>query len=230
MSQFERTSFLSGTNATFIAELYERYLRDPNAVDPSWRGFFADLADQAPSIAKELAGPGWGNGRSHVIANGHGAVAGNGAAQGEKALNGHAAEIASETAVADLRATVLDSLRAVALIRAYRVQGHLIADLDPLGIVRRTEHPDLDPVTYGFAEHDRDRPIFVNGLLGFETATLTQIIDACRATYCGHVGVEFMHIQELEQRQWIQARIEVPRNQTEFTTMGKRAILERLTV
>ncbi|MGH7089846.1 MAG: 2-oxoglutarate dehydrogenase E1 component, partial [Stellaceae bacterium] len=69
----------------------------------------------------------------------------------------------------------------------------------------------------------------INDLLGFETATLRQIVAALEAIYCGDVGVEYMHIQELEQRRWIQARIEVPRNQTEFTPEGKRAILDRLT-
>src|SRR5580658_2802432 len=123
----------------------------------------------------------------------------------------------------------LDSLRAMNLIRAYRTRGHLIADLDPLGLTRRTSHPDLDPATYGFTEADLDRPIFINDLLGFETATLRDILAALKATYCGTVGVEYMHIQELEERRWIQARIEVPRNHTEFTPEGKRAILERLT-
>jgi 2-oxoglutarate dehydrogenase E1 component len=217
----EQTSFLYGANATFIAELYVRYLADPNSVDASWRGFFADLADQTPAILKELAGPGWAPERSQVIGNGLDATV----SAGAKA-NGHG----PVAAIAEDRGTVLDSLRAVALIRAYRVQGHLIADLDPLGLARRTEHPDLDPATYGLTAADMDRPIFIDGLLGFETATLRQIIAACRATYCGHVGVEYMHIQELEQRRWIQRRIEVPRNQTEFTVEGKRAILDRLTV
>ncbi len=221
----EQTSFLYGGNATFIAELYARYLADPNSVDPSWRGFFADLADQTPAILKELAGPDWAPERSTVIGNGFDAGAAP-AAEAKPKPNGHAAA----ATVAERRGTVLDSLRAVALIRAYRVQGHLIADLDPLGLARRTEHPDLDPATYGLTDADMDRPIYIDGLLGFETATLRQIIEACRATYCGHVGVEYMHIQELEQRRWIQRRIEVPRNQTEFTKEGKRAILDRLTV
>jgi 2-oxoglutarate dehydrogenase E1 component len=218
MSPFEQTSFLYGANATFIAELYTRYLADPAAVDPSWRGFFAELAEQAPAVLKELEGPDWARERSRVIANGPG---------DEPKVNGHAA--VTEPAMSS-RESVLDSLRAVALVRAYRVQGHLLADLDPLGLAKRDYHPDLDPATYGLTDADWDRPIYINGLLGFETATLRQIVEACRATYCGHVGVEYMHIQELEQRQWIQRRIELPRNQTEFTEKGKQAILERLTV
>jgi 2-oxoglutarate dehydrogenase E1 component len=225
MSPLEQTTFLYGSNATFIAELYARYLEDPASVDESWRSFFADLAEEAPDVLRELDGPGWGRERSHVIANGAPAPA---------AGNGHAAVAVAEApapaaAPGEARQAALDALRAMTLIRAYRVRGHLIADLDPLGLARQTSHPDLDPATYGFTEADYDRPIFVNGVLGFQTATLRQILEALKATYCGHVGIEYMHMQALEQRQWIQARIEVPRNQTDFTREGKRAILERLT-
>jgi 2-oxoglutarate dehydrogenase E1 component len=217
----DKSTFLYGPNGTFIAELYSRYLEDPDAVDDSWRQFFADLAEEAPGVLKELEGPAWSRERSRVIGNGHTAIAG----------NGHAAPAVAAVAPAgvDAQQATLDALRALTLIRAYRVRGHLIADLDPLGLAGLSSHPDLDPATYGWAEGDYDRPIFVNGVLGFRTATLREILAALKATYCGHVGIEYMHMQELEQRQWIQARVEVPRNQTEFTKTGKRAILQRLT-
>jgi 2-oxoglutarate dehydrogenase E1 component len=213
MSRLDESTFLSGVNAGFIAELYARYLEDPASVDESWRAFFADLADPPEAVRQEMTGPGWGTARTHLIGNGT-AVA---------PPNGHAVAALAPSQAA------LDSIRAMNLIRGYRVRGHLIADLDPLGLTRRVSHPDLEPATYGFTEADYDRPIFVNSLLGFTTATLRQILEALKAIYCGTVGVEYMHIQELEQRRWIQERIEVPRNHTEFTPEGKRAILERLT-
>ncbi len=219
MSRLDQSTFLYGGNATFLAELYARYLADPASVDESWRALFAELADEAPEVARELEGPAWSRERSQVVTNGHAAPA---------AGNGHAAP-APPSALEGQQA-VLDAIRALSLIRAYRVRGHLIADLDPLGLERQDAHADLDPATYGFTEADYDRPIFVNGVLGFQTATLREILAALKETYCGHVGIEYMHMQELEQRQWIQARIEVPRNQTEFTREGKRAILDRLTV
>ena len=212
MSRLTDPTFLSGPNAAFIAELYARYLDDPLSVDASWRGFFDDLADPPEAVERELEGPGWGEARPHLIGN------------GALAANGHGALLPG-----DAQQAALDSVRAVALIRGYRVRGHLIADLDPLGLDRCQSHPDLEPATYGFAEADLDRPIFINDLLGFRTATLRQILDALKAIYCGTVGIEYMHMQELEERRWIQARIEVPRNHTEFTPEGKRAILERLT-
>ena len=223
MPERQHSSFLTGHNADYIAELHARYLEDPTSVDESWRQFFAELQDEPASVEKDVTGPGWGRPVPMQIVNGHAApLHGNRAAL----TNGHAA---AEALPSDAQQAALDSLRAMNLIRAYRVRGHLIADLDPLGLQRTTYHPDLDPATYGFTEADYDRPIFVNNLLGFKTATLKEILPALQATYSDKIGVEYMHIQELEQRQWIQARIEVPRNHTEFTVLGKRAILQRLT-
>ncbi|HXS38822.1 MAG TPA: 2-oxoglutarate dehydrogenase E1 component, partial [Stellaceae bacterium] len=204
MAKPDQTTFLTGLNAEYIAELHARFVEDPASVDESWRQFFASLEDEPQTVEKELKGPGWGRPAPPLIANGH-AVA-------VPATNGHAAALPQE-----VHQAALDSVRAMNLIRAYRVRGHMIADLDPLGLANRSYHPDLDPATYGFTEADYDRPIFVNRLLGFSTATLKEILAALKATYCEKVGVEYMHIQELEQRQWIQARIEVPRNHTEFT-------------
>ncbi|HXQ51308.1 MAG TPA: 2-oxoglutarate dehydrogenase E1 component [Stellaceae bacterium] len=214
MTPLDETTFLTGANAGFIAELHVRYLADPNSVDASWRGFFAALADPPESVTREIAGPGWGEARPRIIGNGH--------------LAAPAIEL-PKTLPPDLHRAALDSIRAVALIRGFRVRGHLIANLDPLGLSGLASHPDLEPATYGFTEADLDRPIFINDLLGFQTASLREIVAALKAIYCGNVGVEYMHIQGLEERRWIQARIEVPRNQTEFTPEGKRAILERLT-
>ncbi len=121
------------------------------------------------------------------------------------------------------------SIRALQLIRSYRVRGHLQATLDPLGLHEPEHHPELDPKTYGFTDADWDRPIYIHNVLGYETATLHEIVDLLQKTYCGNIGVEFMHIQDPEEKAWIQARIEQARNQTEFTQRGKRAILERLT-
>jgi len=130
----------------------------------------------------------------------------------------------------ELRRAAIDSIRALQLIRSYRVRGHLEANLDPLGLMKVEPHPELDPATYGFTEADYDRPIFVANVPGLDRPTLREIIAHMRATYCGTIGVEFMHIQHPDEKAWIQARIETERNRTEFTLEGKRAILQRLTV
>ncbi len=115
------------------------------------------------------------------------------------------------------------------LIRAYRIRGHLEADLDPLGLVRQAPHRELDPATYGFTEADWDRPILIFGSLALgESATLRQIMERLRKTYCGKIGVEFMHISDPDQKAWIQERIEHIENHTEFTVTGRKMILERV--
>ena len=127
-----------------------------------------------------------------------------------------------------VRRATLDSVRALMLIRVYRVRGHLIANFDPLGLEGGKYHPELDPETWGFTEADLDRPIFINFVLGLETATIREIVAILQETYCGSIGVEFMHIQDPEEKAWIQQRIESIHNQTQFTALGKRTILERL--
>jgi 2-oxoglutarate dehydrogenase E1 component len=231
-AHLEQSSFLYGGNATFIAELYTQYLNNPNSVDPSWSGFFADLDEDARAVLSELHGASW-------APNDHGVI-GQGRGNGAAVLSGvgYAAETAAAPAAGvfsahlsadQVRAAVLDSVRALMLIRVYRVRGHLDASLDPLGLESREPHPELDPATYGFGPGDYDRPIYLNYQLGLESATLRQLMDVLKRTYCGHIGVEFMHIQDPAQKAWIQERIESGRNHTDFTVNGKRAILERLT-
>ncbi len=219
--QPDPTSFLHGNNGAFLADLYTRYLEDPGSVDPQWAKFFAELREDDLEAAKrEMRGPSWAPRRPSIIGNGEEAAA--------KATPGNGA-VAGEATLEQVRAATLDSIRALMLIRAYRVRGHLEATLDPLGLEKREPHSELDPKTYGFTEADWERPIFIDNVLGHETATLREIVDILKATYCGTIGVEFMHIQDPDQKAWIQERIEGARNQTDFTAKGKRAILERLT-
>ena len=225
----EQTSFLFGANAPFIEELYERYLGDPNAVDAEWRTFFEALGEQKSDVLAEVRGASWAPNGAHVIgavdpdslppaANRN--VKGNGAAV-PAAIAGKSEE--------DIRAAAWDTSRAFLLIRSYRIRGHLEADLDPLGLVRQAPHRELDPTTYGFGETDWERPILIFGTLGLgEAATLRQIMDRLRKTYCGKIGVEYMHISDPDQKAWIQERIEHIENRTEFTVEGRRMILQRV--
>ena len=190
----------NGADAAAIAENYQTYLKNPGSLTPAWRGFFDDLDAEAAGLLQGLGTPA--------------AVP---------------AATAGDISAEQIRNATLDSIRALMLIRAYRVRGHLEADLDPLGLAPKVPHPELDPKTYGFTEADMDRPIFIDHVLGLETASLRQIVERVRATYCGKIGVEYMHIQDPAQKAWIQERIESIQNETQFTDMGKRAILERLT-
>ncbi len=208
-------SVLSGTNLTFVAELYARYLKTPQSVDPSWKRLFSELGDKDAALLRDIHGASWGTPSSVVE------------------QEADTSKIAPPTATAenlssDNRTDTLLSIRALMLIRAYRVRGHLMACFDPLGLEGREPHPELDYKSYGFCEADLDRSIFIDHVLGFEYATLREILQILKETYCGNIGVEFMHIQEPEQKSWIQCRIEEIHNHTNFTKKGKTAIYERL--
>ncbi len=213
-------TFLSGANAPYLVQLYRRYMDDPSSVDASWASFFGDLGDADDVVDGEARGASWAK-RPETI----GAHAGNGGEALATMRDG------GETAVSadEIRAATLDSVRALMLIRSYRVRGHLVARFDPLGLEGKKYHAELDPKTYGFTEDDFDRPIFLDYVLGLETATLRQIMEILRETYCGSIGVEFMHIQVPAEKAWVQQRIESIRNQTQFTAEGKKTILDRLT-
>jgi 2-oxoglutarate dehydrogenase E1 component len=230
MQHAERSSFLYGANAAFIDGLFERFARDPQSVDESWRTFFSELSAEQREVLREVTGASWAPKRTRVVgvadpdappAAANRNVKANGAAAKAEAPAGITAE--------QLRSAALDAVRVRILIRSYRVRGHLQAELDPLGLAPKPYHPELDPKTYGFGDADWDRPIFVDHVLGLgESATLRRIMDALRRTYCGAIGVEYMHIGDPDVKAWIEARIENDGNRTDFTEMGRRTILERV--
>jgi 2-oxoglutarate dehydrogenase E1 component len=198
-------TFLTGANAGFIAELYTRFLEDPDAVDESWRRFFSELGDSDATVLAELRGPSWG----------------------DRATNGAAATTAVNAD--QLHRATSDSIRALQLIRSYRVRGHLEADLDPLGLDKRGHHPELDYHSYGFSEADLDREIFINNLLGRERAALREIVATLRETYCGRIGVEYMHIQDPAEKAWIQEKFEKRQRRPALSGSVKKEILRVLT-
>ena len=128
---------------------------------------------------------------------------------------------------AGAREEVEKEAKVLQLINAYRVRGHLVADLDPLD-ARRAPHPDLDPATYGLTLWDLDREFITNGALGRDKATLREILDVLQATYCGTVTCEYMGIQDPERKAWLQVRMESTRNKTPLEKDERRRILEKL--
>jgi 2-oxoglutarate dehydrogenase E1 component len=223
----EENTFLFGANETYIAELYARYTKDPSLVDAGWADFFDGIGEEGQAILADLAGASWAPRGTKVIGGGNGGAA---SMSDATASGAQAAPVPQAAAAPDqIRQATSDSIRALMLIRNYRVRGHLHCTLDPLGLVKPIPHSELDPETYGFTERDLDRPIFLNYVLGLESASMRQIIKILEETYCGNIGVEYMHIQEADEKAWIQERIESIRNSTSFTDLGKRTILQRLT-
>jgi 2-oxoglutarate dehydrogenase E1 component len=229
---FARTSFLYGSNARYIEDLYARYEADPAAVDAEWRLFFQSLKDDARDVAESAGGPSWGRPDWPPAAGGEFAQAVEEWAEARQTLGGKVKAKAQtkgvELSAADVERATRDSIRALMLIRAYRARGHFHANLDPLGLTPPHNQEELDPRTYGFTEADLDRPIFLDKVLGLEFGTLREIIAILRRTYCQTLGVEFLHISDGAQKGWIQERIEGPDKEITFTREGKRAILNKL--
>ena len=230
---FAITSFLYGSNAPYIEELYARYEADPKAVDAEWQSFFQSLKDDARDVAENARGPSWRRPgwpppeRNELVAALDGDWTEIGKALGGK-VKAQAQTKGVELATADIERATRDSIRALMLIRAYRARGHFHANLDPLGLEPPQNEEELEPSTYGFSEADFDRPIFLDKVLGLEFGTLRQIIGILRRTYCQTLGVEFLHISNGAQKGWIQERIEGPDKEISFTREGKRAILNKL--
>ncbi|PLX37919.1 MAG: 2-oxoglutarate dehydrogenase E1 component [Hyphomicrobiales bacterium] len=230
---FALTSFLYGGNASYLEELYARYQDEPASLDEEWRDFFADLKDERGSVLKEASGPSWERTDWPPATNGEliSAFDGNwGAVEkdlGEK-VRSKAQTRGVELSDHDVQQATRDSIRALMMIRAYRIRGHLQADLDPLNLREATQHEELDPKSYGFTEADYDRKIFLDYVLGLEFATIPEMIAILKRTYCSTFAVEFMHISSPEQKSWIQERIEGPDKGVAFTDMGKKAILNKL--
>ncbi len=222
------TSFLYGGNAGFVEDLYERYGEDPQSVEPSWRAYFESLHEQASAIRQAAVEPSWAR-TPTPGARPDWLSAIDGLWPAVEAKLGRTITDKTPGASAEqVRAATLDSVRAIMMIRAYRIRGHLQANLDPLGLEPRAEPAELDPASYGFSDADYDRPIFLDYVLGLETATLREIVQIVRRTYCGNVGVQYMHISDPQEKAWIQERIEGHDKEITFTAEGKIAILKKL--
>jgi len=230
---FALSSFLQGTNATYIDEIYARYESDPSSVDTEWQAFFKSLKDTPADVRKNAEGPSWGRNNWPLTPRDDltSALDGNWA-EVEKAVGTKLAAKAqargAELTAADVHQATRDSVRALMLIRAYRMRGHFHARLDPLGIEAPRDREELDPRSYGFTEADFDRKIFLDHVLGLEYGNLREIVAICERTYCQTLGVEFMHITNAAQKSWIQERIEGPDKEISFTREGRRAILNKL--
>ena len=232
------SSFLSGLNASYLEQLQAQYETDPGSVDPEWRTFFDDLDDDRGDVARNAEGASWKRPGWPVLANGEATATldGNWGPPPEAAIarkikaraEPKAAEATGGISEEDLRRATRDSLRALMMIRAFRMRGHLHANLDPLGLEPEREKEEITPAAYGFTEADWDRPIFIDNVLGLETATIRQMLDILRRTYCSTIGFEFMHVSNPDEKAWMQLRIEGPDKSISFTREGKRAILNKL--
>ncbi|ODT85051.1 MAG: 2-oxoglutarate dehydrogenase E1 component [Nitrosomonadales bacterium SCN 54-20] len=201
LKQLHDNSLLFGSNASFVEGLYAAYLQEPLSVSAEWREYFDMLqGEEAP------AEPGRHAAQPATVAKGVETM------REERLLTTERKQIA-----------------VLQMINAYRFLGVRYADLDPLKHYDKPHVPELDPGYYGLTEADMNRVFGTGSLSGPPRASLKEILQTLRQTYCGKIGVEYMYITDTEQKRWIQNRIEGPRAQPDFEPEYKRHILERLT-
>ena len=207
MKQLEKTSHLFGSNAPFIEEQYENYLADPSSVSDDWRAYFDQLQSQSGAAARDVA---------------HGPVI---AAFEQMAKRGPVRTVVSGGGEDKQQVSVLQ------LINAYRFLGNRWASLDPLKRTERPQIAELEPSYYGFTEADLSKSFNVGSFSGFSTehASLREILEALRQTYCSSIGSEYMYISDIAQKRWIQSRLESVRGTPKFSVEVKKRILERTT-
>ena len=213
---YKKTSFLSGINSEFINQLYSDYLSDPKSLPDSWKNFFDGLSEDEKLILNDLNGPSWSPEKKIKKIN-----------LSKKIIKENFIE-SNNLEISSVKQASQDSVRAIMLIRAFRIRGHLIANLDPLSIQEKKKHSELKPETYGFLKKDYNIKIFLDGVLGLQYADLNQILKILKKTYCSTIGYEFMHMSDPEEKAWIRNRIEGPEKDITFTENGKRAILNKI--
>ena len=228
---------LDGANADYIDQLAAKHAADPASVDAGWADFFRSMGDSEADARRAAAGPSWArrDWPPQPVDDLTAALTGEWPMAPAKETRGTAEKITAKAAEAGVQVSdeqvkraVLDSIRALMIIRAYRIRGHLAADIDPLGQRDTKNQPELDPASYGFDESDMDRPIFIDNVLGLAHASMRQIIDIVRRTYCGTFALQYMHISDPEQAAWLKERIEGYGKEIAFTREGRRAILNKL--
>ena len=210
---YKKTSFLTGVNSDYIEEYYSLYLQNPKLLPKDWIEFFDGLKEDSNNIIENIKGPSWSPKKIKISINDK---------IGKRDIEKNTPEVFTNNQASK------DSVRAIMLIRAYRIRGHLIANLDPLNLQKKDEHPELKPETYGFSKNDYDRKIFLDGVLGLQYGTLSEILKILKKTYCSTIGYEFMHMSDPDEKAWVRNRIEGPEKSVSFTENGKKAILNKI--
>ncbi len=231
--QLNTTSFLDGANAPYIEQMQAQYKSDPSSVDASWAEFFGALGESPADASKAAAGPSWARADWPPVENGERVSVIDGqwpedASDVAPKLQAKAKEMGVSVSADQIRQAAFDTIRARKLIVAYRNRGHLAANLDPLGLEGEKYLAELDPKTYGFTDADMDRPIFVDKVLGADTLPLRDLIERMKATYCGTFALQYMHVNDPEEKAWLKERIEAYGNEVQFTQNGRKAILNKL--
>jgi len=213
----DENSFLFGSNASYILDLYLSFLYDSSSVDSVWSKYFSSLDENSKNTFTELSiSPSWRSVSRNKFKIDN----------VKKKINvDKSLDISSENS----QRMASNSIKALMLIHSYRVRGHLISNLDPLSLYNKKNNLEFDPKFYGFTKEDYNNSIYLDDVLGLKDANLTKILSIVNQAYCGYIGVEFMHIQDSEQKKWIKDRIERIEIYPEFSGSDQIKILNCIT-
>jgi len=217
--EYGKTSFLSKSNSSFIEEMYLRFIEKDPTLPESWKDYFKSLDEDLTSVAKEIEGPTWQPNRKEININNE---------EYKKEFGKTVESLSSDINDQNSEQSKIDTIKAIALIRAYRIRGHLIANLDPLGMMERKYLHELHPADHGFKKEDYDKKIFLHSYLDKGYASINELISFLKRIYCSSIGVEYMHIADPIEKVWFRERMEQEENQLKFTDSGKKGILSKL--
>ena len=217
--EFKKTSFLSKSNSLFIEEMYLRFINNDPTLAQNWKDYFRSLGEDLKSVAKEIEGPSWQPNKKKININ---------IEKYKKELATTVESLSSDINDQNSEQSKADSIKAIALIRAYRIRGHLIANLDPLGMMERKYLHELHPADHGFKKEDYNKKIFLHSYLDKSYASINELISFLKRIYCSSIGVEYMHISDPVEKIWFREKMEKEENQLKFTDIGKKSILNKL--
>ena len=204
--EFEKTGFLSKSNSAFIEQMYLQYINHDPELPVSWKTYFDEIGDEVDVIINEINGPSWSPEKNKISAQD--------IKSSQENSTSNELEIIKSNA---------NSIKAVAMIRSYRQRGHLIAKLDPLGMMKSEYLDELHPESYGFKKEDYNKNIFLDGVTNKKYSNIKDILKFLKEKYCGPVGFEYMHIANPTERKWFRDRVEKT-DDFKFTQNGKEAI------
>jgi len=209
--EFEKTGFLTKSNSSFIEQMYLQYVNKDSNLPDSWKNYFDEIGDEVDIIIREINGPSWSPKKNQIYIK-----------ESKKKI-----EEFTEMSEQEIIKSNANSIKAVAMIRSYRQRGHLIAKLDPLGMMKSEYLDELHPESYGFKKEDYNKKIFLDGVTNKQYSNVKEILEFLRNKYCGPLGYEYMHIANPTERKWFRDRVEKS-NDFSFTKNGKKAILNKL--
>jgi len=219
---YEKNSFLNKSNSEFIDHMYVKFINNDAGLPESWKNYFTEIGEELNVVVKEINGPSWSPAKKKIDIN----KIQTRIEKNEQNLSREKVEVNLDQK--SLSKTNRESIKAVALIRAYRQRGHLIAKLDPLEMMKSEYLDELHPEYYGFNKADYEKKIYLDGVINRQFSNLKEILSFLKKTYCGALGYEYMHISNPTERKWFRDRVEKDKNFLQFTKNGKEAILNKL--